>query len=182
MPVRSKILFISEGMSMAYLVHGMVCLGTGLFCCLIGSTYPALFLLALLFFALGVGLLISKTGVMVNPAGKEWGTYIEFYGYKKQTWVPIPKGTTALELVSTKERNAMGHGNGTRWRQTNRVNSYEVFAKKGEQQQLLYEFTDYQPAYKFLVALSQANQLPNIDQVQEARQRALERRRAKGRR
>lgn len=162
---------------MAYLVHGIVCLGTALFCCFLGSTYPVLFFLALLFFIIGLGLLISKTGVMVDINGARWGTYVEFYSYKKQTWLPVPKETTYLELVSTKERNAVGYGNGTRWSRTNTVNSYEVFAKKGQQKQLLYEFTDYQPASKFLVALSQANQLPNIDQVHEARQSALRRRR-----
>ena len=190
----TDVITISEGLSNAYLVHGCVPLllslpfiGTGLGGVFgtdpnLGGTGLVMLAIGGALFYLALALFLSSTGTQINKKTKEWRSYTSFLGYTMGKWCLLPDLAQELQLkrersISTRiQPRTMGN------RTTDFV-GYEIFCiHSGNQELLLYEFTDYKAAYTFLELLGAECQLPVWDQVEEQRKMAFKRRAQRGRR
>ncbi|MEO0404106.1 MAG: hypothetical protein AAF193_04480, partial [Bacteroidota bacterium] len=177
----------SEGRSMAFLVQATFAIilailswgiGTALFADeeVKSGAYYVWMTMSAVFTIVSAGLYMSKTGVKVDGSNMRWATYFTFLGYEKTTWIPFPKEAEYLLLRNSsgtyQQYNRLAHGSDIRV-----TKSYEIVATKGGKEKLIYEFVDYQPAYKFIESLGFSMNMKVVDEVLEQRQEIFSRKR-----
>ncbi|MGB0424670.1 MAG: hypothetical protein ACPGED_10110 [Flavobacteriales bacterium] len=193
---------VSEGRSGAYFAHALVCLVVAFPAVLIwSSVFPTyddkdgtvsfdevvpeewLILVGiLLLFYLGFVFFYSGTGVQFNKNTHQWRSYSSFLGARFGKWVSLPDFMQEVQLRKEYELNPNYDSRTKRKTDVNYIAYRLVCVHSGNKDVLLYEFTEYKPAYQFLEIINLYSGVPIWDQVVEQQQEAKKRRAHRGRR
>jgi hypothetical protein len=127
------------------------------------------------FFLLGLPLMLSMKGLLVDAGQKRIKNYSSVLFMKVGSWQSYEEYTQLiLAIANTKIKGIQS------WRShpgSSGVVVYEVYLKKSNSEKIIVdEFTNYKEARKLLASLKKVTSLEVIDRVSEAQHQSLKRR------
>ena len=191
-----NIITVSEGRSGAYFTHALVCIIVAFPGILFWfRVYPYFdtqekaykfdeippegwLILAgfLLLLYLGFVFIYAGTGVQFNKSTHQWRSYSSFLSARFGKWVSLPDFMQEVQLKKDYELTPNHSSRTIRKTDVNYIAYRIVCVHTGNKEVLLYEFTEYKPAYQFLELLNLYCGVPIWDEVVEQRQAAIKKR------